>query len=230
MKASKKDRWVTIQTGKGDTEILVKEGEFIFGRLVSAEELDMKPSSVRNRIKKLKKLRNVDIQVDTHYSIISICNWQDYQGNKNKSGQASGQAEDSQRTGKGQAKDTDKNVKNVKNEKKKDNIFVTPSQFVQWWNKEIAELLELKKCLRLKSEDDPTLFIHIGTRLRKHPEIEYWERVKAKIASSPYLLGQLKGKQWKITIDFLVKNEGNHLKILEGTYESKQGIKYFTGD
>lgn len=86
----------------------------------------MKPSSVRNRMEKLKKMRNLDIQTSGHYSIVSICNWEAYQAGEFDDKNKSGQPQDNQRTGKGQPKDTDKNVKNEKNK---------PCRvFLKFWN------------------------------------------------------------------------------------------------
>ena len=115
MRATYKTRWTSIQTGRGTVEVKLDPGQFIFGRKTAAKDLKMKLSSVRNRIKKLKNMQNVDIQVDTHYSIVTVCNWETYQADKNGSGQQSGQPEDRQRTGKGQAKDTNKKGKKDKN-------------------------------------------------------------------------------------------------------------------
>lgn len=110
MKANHKEKWVTIQTGRGLTEIKISPGQFIFGRKTASEELLMPESSIRNRMKKLKNMQNLDMQPDTHYSIITIINWNTYQVNEKKEDRQ----EDNQRTGKGQPKDTNKNVKNVK--------------------------------------------------------------------------------------------------------------------
>ena len=112
MKASHQNRWVPIITGKGKTEIEIQSGQFIFGRKTAAKELLMTESTIRNRIEKLKSIGNISLKPDTHYTIITICNWERYQSNE----KPKGQAKDNQRTTKGQPKDTDKNVKNVKNE------------------------------------------------------------------------------------------------------------------
>lgn len=127
LKASHKEQWVTIKTGRGETEIKVGVGQFIFGRDVAAKELGMKPSSVRNRMQKLEKVGNLDIEVDTHYSVVTVCNWDNYQSCDDGGGQVSGQPSDRQVTGKGQAKDTykkssvslDSNIKLTKVDKAK---------------------------------------------------------------------------------------------------------------
>ena len=118
MRATHKEEWIPVQTGNGQTEVHLLPGQFLFGRKKASKELKMKPSSVRNRIEKLKSIGNLDIKSDTHYSIISINKWADYQMYENTSGQVVGQPKDNQRTTKGQPKDTFKNNKNNKNKEK----------------------------------------------------------------------------------------------------------------
>jgi len=115
LKASYKERWVTMKTGKSEIEVKIYPGQFIYGRLSAAKELNMKPSSVRNRMEKLKNMRNLDIKKDTQYSIISIINWDTYQTQDSKEDSK----KDNQRTIKGQSKDTNNKVNKVNNKEKK---------------------------------------------------------------------------------------------------------------
>jgi len=131
LRASFKERTVPVKTGRGITEVKIKPGQFIFGRNTAAADLNMKPKTVYNRIQKLKRYDKIDIQRDTHFSVVTILNWELYQQTLPQNGQAKGhpqgQARDRQGTGKGQAKDTNNNVNNVNNggkvnnEKKEDN-------------------------------------------------------------------------------------------------------------
>lgn len=114
MKANHEKEWVPFKTGKGDIEVEVDRGQFIFGRKSAAKELKMNQSSVRNRMVKLKNIGNLDIQSAKQYSLVTICNYNKYQNDENKVGQAKGQAKDRQRTPKGHPKDTNKNPKNYK--------------------------------------------------------------------------------------------------------------------
>jgi hypothetical protein len=116
LKANHKKQMVPITTGKGQTVVEIDRGQFIFGRHKAAESLKMNPSTVRNVMDKLEKLQNIAMQKDSHYTIVTICNYEGYQNLENYKGQAKGQPKDRQRTGKGQPKDTNKNVKNVKND------------------------------------------------------------------------------------------------------------------
>jgi uncharacterized phage protein (TIGR02220 family) len=95
MKASYKERWVSVVAGKGKTEVRVGPGQFIFGRETAAKELRMKLGSVYDRMQKLKNMQNINIEPNNKYSIITICNWYTYQAEENDSQQQSQQLSNS---------------------------------------------------------------------------------------------------------------------------------------
>lgn len=111
LKANHEEAWVSFKMGTGVTEVHLLPGQFIFGRKSAAKELNMSPSTVRNRMEKLKKIQKLDIRKDTHCSIITIINWGSYQGGNKKEDKR----KDRQGTPRGQAEDTNKNYKNEKN-------------------------------------------------------------------------------------------------------------------
>ena len=169
MKGNHEETWVPVKTGRGETQVHVLPGQFIFGRKTAAKELNMDTSNVRNRMKKLKTIGNVDMQPDTHYTIVTIINWGSYQVKEEKKDRQV----DTQRTPKGHPKDrqvdTDKKNKNEKNEKKKETPL-PPWLNSQAWNdykehrKSLkfkmtprAEELAIKKLEKFKtSGNDPT--------------------------------------------------------------------------
>jgi hypothetical protein len=79
MRANHKKTWVRVTTGKGTTEVELQAGQFIFGRDTAAKELKMKPTTIRDRMKKLTNMQNLTMQSATHYSLVSIVNWGEYQ-------------------------------------------------------------------------------------------------------------------------------------------------------
>lgn len=107
MKANHQDQWASIRTGRGMTEAFVKRGQFIFGRKTASKELKMKPPTVQKRIVKLKNMQNLITQSNTHFSIITICNYNLYQGHE--ADEVSPKV-----SGKYQASITNKNDKNEK--------------------------------------------------------------------------------------------------------------------
>ena len=122
VKANHKDKWVPFKTGRGESEVLIKRGQFIFGRKKAAKELKMKLSSTYKRMLKLKSMQNLNMQSNTHYSIVTINNYKDYQDMIEKKEQVKEQASNNQVATKEQPSSTTNNVnndKNVKESKKK---------------------------------------------------------------------------------------------------------------
>lgn len=108
IKANHEDKWVPVRTGRGTTQVLVKRGQFIFGRKTAAKALRMKEPTVQKRMMVLRKLENLIIQSNSHYSIVSIINWDTYQTPPKV--EVSPEV-----SGKYQASITNKNYKNEKN-------------------------------------------------------------------------------------------------------------------
>ena len=103
-----------IKTGKGTSFVKIKRGQFVFGRNKHAKDLGMNPSTLWKIILKLESLGNLNIQSSSHYSIITICNYEHYQDSENY--KVTGKV-----TGKGQPSDrqvTHLN-KEIKKERKK---------------------------------------------------------------------------------------------------------------
>ena len=94
--------------------ITLQPGQFIFGRLKAAEELHMKESTIYKYIKWLEKSEICNIKSNNKFSLVTIDNWGLYQLEETKSNSKS----NSNVTTKEQQRNTNKNVKNDKNEKK----------------------------------------------------------------------------------------------------------------
>lgn len=105
LKANHKEMSLSVKTGKGNTVIKIKRGQFVYGRHSASRALEMPSSTVRNIIALLVRWQNLDIKKDTHYSIITVLNYDSYQDidTYRRTGK---------RTGKGQPKDTNNNDKN----------------------------------------------------------------------------------------------------------------------
>jgi len=108
IRANHKEEWVPISTGRGTTQVLVKRGQFIFGRKSAAKALKMDESTVYKRMQKLESMENLNIQSNTHYSVVTILNYELYQGYQND--EVTGKV-----TPKEQPSNTNKNDKNEKN-------------------------------------------------------------------------------------------------------------------
>lgn len=103
LKAVHKEQWVPIKTGRGTTTVLLKPGQFFFGRHQGAKELSLPPSTLYRKMQCLCVLAMIALKSDTHCSIVTILNWETFQGEWTGN-----------RTPNGHPKNTYKKDKNVK--------------------------------------------------------------------------------------------------------------------
>ena len=78
-RANIKEKFVSINTGRGYTEVKLKSGQFITGQFSASEELSLKPSKVYSLLKKLERIGKIERKAYTKYSLITINNFVDYQ-------------------------------------------------------------------------------------------------------------------------------------------------------
>lgn len=104
LKATHKPMTATI----GYQEIPLQPGQFIFGRRKAAEETGLSEKQIRQAVKQTENRRMVAIKRASKFSIVSIVNWEAYQGVDTEEGPAEGPT-------KGQQRATYKNDKNKKN-------------------------------------------------------------------------------------------------------------------
>lgn len=162
LKATWKERVTSTPNGRGYIDVKIKRGELIFGRKIVSEDLGISASALYRQIQKLKDMGNITIQPNTHYSIITICNYESYQSTNTDYEQPIGQPT-IQATGQPigqhtiQQTDTTKEGKEYKEgkegEESKENIFdkkeiYNPPTFPTW-RKEVSVFL---KDERFKSE------------------------------------------------------------------------------
>lgn len=122
MKATHKEREVIL----GNQIIILQPGEFITGRKALSEDLNKgtKPKLKLNEstwwryLNNLEKLQMLNIKKTNKYSVVTILNWNEYQESEHQM--------NNKRTSDEQQMNTNKNVKNDKNEK--NNIVVAEQQ------------------------------------------------------------------------------------------------------
>jgi len=61
----------------------------------------------------------------------------------------------------------------------------------------------------------------LKTRWNEMPDIERWKLLFETVEEIPFLKGENKDG-WTATFDWLVVNDKNYLKVLEGNYKSKK--------
>jgi hypothetical protein len=84
---------------------------------------------------------------------------------------------------------------------------------VDLWNKEMPS--PIPRVAKLTDQRRP----HLKARLDDLPTIEGWKDLFKMIRRSSFLTGR--GGDWFVDFDWVIKNDGNLIKILEGKYDDK---------
>lgn len=145
LRSNHRPHWVTVTTGRGDTEIYLERGQFIFGRNKVAGEVNQKPSSVYKRLLKLKTIGNINIKSDTHYSLVTICNYEEYQLRSKEEEHPKEQPSGNQVAGKWQPSSTDNNDNNANNDKNENKPSRERVLFDFWNSQGIIKHKEFQK-------------------------------------------------------------------------------------
>jgi predicted transcriptional regulator len=99
----------------------VKRGQLITSRQSLSENTGISERTVRTSLKRLKSTNEVTIKTTKRYSVITICNYDDYQAYANQSDQANNQVSDQQVTNSRPTSDqqvtTTKEYKNTRSNK-----------------------------------------------------------------------------------------------------------------
>ena len=224
MKASHKKRFIPIRIGKGETTVAVEKGSFIFGRNSASRELNINGSTVYKWMQKLQDMGMISIESNNQYSIITICNYVDYQKNEKDEVTAIEQPLDNQVTATQQPRDTYKKVKNDKNDKNTDTKVslsnaehstqekLNYDEVINFFNSKTNGVFGL---VRLPISDKRKSAIR--ARIREHGKIAFGE-VVAKATNSDFLKGSTR---FKATFDWIIKPD-NFSKILEGNYDNRK--------
>jgi len=110
-------------------EMILKPGQFITGRDEASKDLHFKGKMWDRKVDSLRKLQILTKQVTNRFTIISIINWDIYQGSYGNDDQLNDQPMTSRRPANDQPMTTDKNIKNDKNVKKK--IILSDEEFLK---------------------------------------------------------------------------------------------------
>lgn len=156
LKATHKPCWTQIKTGKGYTEIFLKEGQFIFGRKKAAKKLKKTESGTYKRLKKLEMLGNLNTQNKNHFTLVNICNWEDYQDEENIKKSKKEHPSNTQVTPKEHPSNTYKNGKHNKNGK---NIILSFEEWQKYTLDSLNSLLSDIEWIKKMQEDYPDLNI-----------------------------------------------------------------------
>lgn len=193
---------------KGE-KITLKPGQLITGRKAISDRLHISESKVQRILKRFESDQQIEQQTSNKNRLITIVNWDIYQNAE----QQNEQPVNGKRTASEQQVNTNKNDKNVKNEKK-DNIDY--QQIADMYNN---TCISFPKLIRLSDSRKRA----IKARLRTY-SIEDFQKLFEMAEQSDFLKG--KGNEnWSATFDWLIK-DSNMVKVLDGNYRNKGDKDY----
>jgi len=131
LKATFEKKFVSIVIGKGKHTVELMPGELIFGRFQAEEALCIDGSTIYKKLKEFEQEEMIMITSNSHYSIITICNWDIYQSIINEEVATNELPSNSQVATNELPSNTNKKDKKVNKEK---NIIY--STLVEFWLKE----------------------------------------------------------------------------------------------
>jgi hypothetical protein len=90
-----------------------------------------------------------------------------------------------------------------------------PEEFANVWNRERGPLAKVSKFTESRRRK-------VKARQREGMTPERFAEVVRQCVSTPFLLGS-NNRGWKVDFDWLIANDGNALKVLEGRYDQTTG-------
>ena len=192
---------------KGE-KIMLKPGQLITGRKSIALALHIDESKVERILKSLKSEQQIEQQTSSKNRLISITNWEFYQ----QSEQQNEQQVNNKRTTSEQQVNTNKNIKNDKNERKD-----ICQNILDLFNKICCSFGRVKNITKSRAE--------IITDSLKTYSLDDFKKVFEKAEQSDFLKGN-NSRNWSANFDWLIK-EDNMAKVLKGKYDkNKQSNKF----
>ena len=194
----------------------IPKGSLVTGYTALSNQLGISIQSIRTAFKHLKSSGEITTKVTNKFTIVSIVNWEKYQGKEESANRQSNTQPNNLLTLNQQSTNTIKENKNIR--KKEENIYSdNPSV-----NGET--LLRIKDAYNQQSNLRPCKSLTKGRmdklldRLNDYSEEEIIS-VFIKANSIPRLIGE-DGSTWKADFDWLL-DETNFIRVQEGYYDFK---------
>lgn len=198
---------------KNHQGILIERGTFMTSLEKLHIETGLSIRQVRTAISKLKLTNELTSISYNKYRIIKVNKYDEYQFNDKQTTSNLTSELTSKRQGSDKVATTTNNEKNDKNEKKVLNNYVALKDF---WNS-FENLPKLKKLTQKRKDKIKLRIDEIG--------LDEFKRAIKICDETPFLHGK-NNRGWKANIDWLITNDTNIVKVLEGKYgdsKPKQG-------
>lgn len=196
----------------------LQEGQFITGRQKLSQITGISESYVEKLLSEFESLGQIRQQKSNRNRLITIVKWNDYQVSDN------GKTEErtTERHLRGQQKDTIKKEKNGKKEKNNtmgDAFVVFKDKFISNWNDVLCDHCpKIPKIFKITKKREDKL----RSRFKEEEFRDNIIQMFDTICKVDFLKGEAEGTPWMVTFDWIIENDTNYIKILEGKYKNKQ--------
>jgi len=145
MKANYKDRFVSIKVGAGHTTVNVKRGDLIFGRNSASDALGINAATLYIWLQKFKSLEMVTLKANKHFTLVTICKYNNYQTDEEAKVTTNSQPNNNQLDTISPPINTPKEVKEVKNNILSDTDVSAPKSYFDFETDKAKSILECTK-------------------------------------------------------------------------------------
>ena len=190
----------------------IPRGSLVTGYTALSRQLGMSVRSVRTAIKHLKSTGEITVQVTNKFSIVSIANWDKFQGAISPSDKQSDTLTGTQPTSNRQASDSNirnKEIKNIRREEERESSL-DPEEVQTLFNK---TCIFFKPCMTIGKASLPKI-----RALGQQYTIDEIRDVFERANRSQFLQGN-NDRSWKATFDWIITPD-NFKKIMDGNYDN----------
>ena len=184
-----------------------QRGEALVRYLDISEACGATKSQIDHSIRWFKKSEMLATRKATRGMFITILNYSTYQNFDNYINDTIGDLKAKQKRNKSDT--INKNDKNDKNDKK----TTLADQVKDYWNTKTN--LPAVRLLTTKRKNK------LITRFKEAIFSENWQLIIDKVSDSSFCTGN-NSTGWKAVFDWLIHDEGNYMKVLEGNYDDRQ--------
>lgn len=204
----------------------IERGQVVYGRKELGKNLTLSEREVRTALTHLKATNELTSTTTSRFSIGTLVNYSKYQDLQGSTDQQNDQQNDFPATSKRPASDqqatTSKNIrskefKNLRKDKGGGNPPDTPTlpaQIIEAYN---AVCISLPRQTLTNGRTEK-----LRARIKEHPDIEWWHSLFRRCQTTPFLTGK-NDRGWTADFEWLIKNDSNALRVLEGKYDGNGG-------
>lgn len=214
LKASHRRRTAMV----GYEKVGLEPGQFVFGRRKAAAETGLSERAIRTCIRWLKSGRKLTIKATRRYSVITICNWESYQGSGAASDPSSDQLTTHQRPQTRMVKNVEKEEETTTSHEAPDSTRGNgvPYETILAAYNEACPSRGLPRAIGVSDARER----HLKARWAEPTFRERFREIFARAAASDYCCG-LTGNKWKVDFGWLIENDDHYVKVLEGRYDNR---------